>query len=79
MNRSLASLTAALLTLTPLVARAGDGDKDEFDEWAHRPHEKFEGGAQAFEQAKAELLKSYVNSDLTEDDLYRAAVQGMLR
>lgn len=41
--------------------------------------EPFGGGAQAFAAVKDTLLKKYYRTDLTDDDLYRAAVAGMLQ
>jgi carboxyl-terminal processing protease len=40
--------------------------------------EKFEDASRAFQAAKETLLHNYLRSDVTEADLYRAAVQGML-
>jgi carboxyl-terminal processing protease len=42
------------------------------------PHEKFTDARRSFESARETLLAKYVSPDVTEDDLYRAAVQGML-
>jgi carboxyl-terminal processing protease len=56
-------------------AHAGDWD---FDSWKNRPHEQFTDGARNFDKVKSILLKEYLDDHLTEDDLYRAAVQGML-
>jgi len=49
-----------------------------FADWGNRPNEPFVNGKANFEQVKSELLKNYYNKDLSENDLYRAAVQGML-
>ena len=40
--------------------------------------EPFADPARAFELAKQDILQNYYRDDLTEADLYRAAVQGML-
>jgi carboxyl-terminal processing protease len=61
-----------LLCLMPVVAWA------EGEDASAQNTEKFESGAKVFEAARRELLQHYVRDDLTEDDLYRAAVQGML-
>jgi len=42
------------------------------------PHERFPDAEKTFREAKAILMKSYVDDSLTEDELYRAAVAGML-
>jgi carboxyl-terminal processing protease len=42
------------------------------------PSEKFTDAARNFEEAKKNLLESYYDPSITEDDLYRAAVMGML-
>ena len=71
-----ALLFACLLSLS---AFAGEPKSpDEFDEWASQPKEKFEGGEKTFDAARKELLEKYLKDDLTEDDLYRAALAGML-
>jgi carboxyl-terminal processing protease len=68
-----------LLTLISLSALA-DGPRsiDDFDDWASAPKDRFESGAKTFEAAKKELLEKYLEDDLTEDELYRAALAGML-
>jgi carboxyl-terminal processing protease len=50
----------------------------DYDSWRNRPHETFGDGAAMLELVKQTLLEKYVDAGLTEDDLYRAAVQGML-
>jgi carboxyl-terminal processing protease len=67
-----------LPTVVVTVALAGMPGHETYDDWANKPHEKFDSGARAFEAARRELLEQYVKNDLSEDDLYRAAVQGML-
>jgi carboxyl-terminal processing protease len=66
-----------LICLLPCVAFAG-GAGDEEEDWFQPSTEKFESGERAFQAARRELLENYVKDGLTEDDLYRAAVQGML-
>jgi carboxyl-terminal processing protease len=43
------------------------------------PPEKFSDGERAFRTIKDTLLASYYTTGITEDDLYRAAADGMLR
>ncbi|HEX3344896.1 MAG TPA: S41 family peptidase [Polyangiaceae bacterium] len=43
------------------------------------PPEKFTESARNFEEAKKALLEGYYDTGITEDDLYRAAVAGMLQ
>ncbi len=50
----------------------------EFENWRNKPHEPFTNGAETFEQVKKMLLEHYYDQNLTEEDLYRAAVQGMI-
>ena len=71
--------TTLVLALVSLTAFA-DGPRsiDDFDDWAAAPKDRFEGGAKAFDAAKKELLEKYLKDDLTEDELYRAALAGML-
>lgn len=60
---------------TPSNRSESDG---EFVNWRNKPHEPFANGAKTFDQVKKMLLEQYYDQNLTEDDLYRAAVQGML-
>jgi carboxyl-terminal processing protease len=53
-------------------------EEDDDDMTDVAPKEKFENGRQAFESAKETLLKRYYAQGLSEDDLYRAAVAGMM-
>jgi carboxyl-terminal processing protease len=68
------SLLPILLLVTS--AQAGEGD---YDDWKNKPREPFSDAQKAFDQARAVLLKEYVDDKLSEADLYRAAVAGMLR
>ncbi|MDP1821755.1 MAG: S41 family peptidase [Archangium sp.] len=71
--------TPLLLALLSCTAFADGIDGiDDFDDWAAQPKDRFENGAKTFEAAKKELLEKYLKDDLTEDDLYRAALAGML-
>lgn len=67
-------LLLALCLSSSLLAHADDAPED----WASRPHEAFPGGEKAFQAVKQELLTRYRKADVTEDDLYRAAIEGML-
>lgn len=73
-------MKTTLLWLLLSFAAFADGPRsiDDFDDWASQPKDKFEAGAKTFEAAKKELLERYLKDDLTEDDLYRAALAGML-
>lgn len=66
---------AAAVSLAPAPAARPAAAHDEDDDV---PPEKFTGGAKAFADVRAALLKSYYAEGLTEDDLYRAATAGML-
>lgn len=72
----------ALLVSLPAPAAPGKGAHSQMpsmEEEEDLPSgEPFSDGAQALQIAKAKLLAEYYRADLTEDDLYRAAVQGML-
>ncbi|MFT3841513.1 MAG: S41 family peptidase [Myxococcaceae bacterium] len=70
------TLLIALVSLTAFAG--GEGKETVLEDWAARPHDKFEGGARAFDAVKRELLDEYVKNGLDEDDLYRAAAEGML-
>lgn len=45
---------------------------------AARADQNFPGGEKAFQEAKAMLLKDHVDQNLTDDELYRAALAGMI-
>lgn len=61
----------------PHVANAAPGDPAAAK--AEPSAEPFRDGAQTFAAVKDTLLKRYYRTDLSEDDLYRAAVAGMLQ
>ncbi len=68
----------AVCLLGSALAFAGPlSTNGEFEDWANRPYEKFENGEKMLQTVKHELLENYV-TDVTEEALYRAAVQGML-
>jgi len=73
---SVAIVTAPAPAAGSPVAAAGDRGWDPPDYSV--PKEKFSDGARNFEAAKKALLEGYYSDSLTEDDLYRAAVAGML-
>ena len=62
-----------LLILMPTLALAHD-----WGESYAVPGEKFDDGARTFQSVKDTLLHEYYKGDVTEADLYRAAVRGML-
>ena len=51
----------------------------DFSGWRNKPNEEFLRGREVFDLVKQELLKEYYDKGLKEEDLYRAAVQGMLQ
>jgi carboxyl-terminal processing protease len=68
-----------LLIFMTLQGATADAGESEYDDWKNKPREPFSDAQKAFDQARAVLLKEYVDDKLTEADLYRAAVAGMLR
>lgn len=60
------------------LAAAGDDPSMDYSTWRNKPRERFSDPERAFQQVKAILLKEYIDQNLTEEDLYRAAVAGML-
>lgn len=52
---------------------------EDFSSWRNKPHEEFSKGSEVFNLVKQELLKNYYDKGLREEDLYRAAVQGMVQ
>jgi carboxyl-terminal processing protease len=68
---------------SPLARQAGadparGSSQSEEEEEQPAPREKFEGGEKSFSAVRSAMLKKYYREGLTEDDLYRAAVRGML-
>ncbi len=61
--------------LTPVATAHPGCDDDD----TSVPAEKFTESARNFEEAKKALLDGYYDTGITEDDLYRAAVSGMLQ
>lgn len=72
--------TVALLSVLALAAeeKAAKPFKQSYDEWKNQPADEFSDAEANFRKAKDMLLKQYVDSHLTEEQLYRAATQGML-
>lgn len=52
--------------------------EDDYVAWKNQPEERFAEGKINFEKVKEMLLKQHFNAKLTDEDLYRAATQGML-
>jgi carboxyl-terminal processing protease len=73
----LMGLTALALASGSMLAMATKEEAD-FASWRNKPQEPFSNGAATFESVKQIMLKNYINKGLSEDDLYRAAVEGML-
>jgi carboxyl-terminal processing protease len=72
---TVAAATAAAAAPAP----AATGKPSCEDEDTSVPVEKFTESARNFEEAKKALLEGYYDTGITEDDLYRAAVAGMLQ
>ena len=69
--------TSSAAPVAPTFALApGDAPKDDD---LVIPPEKFADGEKTFRTIKDTLLSSYYATGITEDDLYRAAAEGMLR
>ncbi|HYX34752.1 MAG TPA: S41 family peptidase [Oligoflexus sp.] len=73
----LMGICTVVLASGSMLALAKKEDAD-FAAWRNKPEEPFGNGAATFETVKQALLKNYIDKGLTEDDLYRAAVEGML-
>ncbi|HEX8790726.1 MAG TPA: S41 family peptidase [Polyangiaceae bacterium] len=67
--------TGVAANATPASAPTSSGQAPE----STVPTEPFTSGAQNFEAARKALLGGYYRDSFTEDDLYRAAVQGMVQ
>lgn len=67
-----------ILLTSSMTILALDHKDAEFSNWKNKPQDRFTNPAQTFETVKQELLKNYVDKGITEEDLYRAAVEGML-
>ena len=57
----------------------GSKEKDEKEEALLSPSERFTDPRKSFDETKEALLTRYYAAGLTEEDLYRGAVQGMLQ
>jgi carboxyl-terminal processing protease len=69
----------AVAPFAPSVAsQPASSHEGEDDPNAPPPREPFTNAAAAFASAKESILKNYYSEAVTEDDLYRAALQGML-
>lgn len=83
-KQKLALLAFVFLSASTYVVAKGVGTKPAAEEhtyeaWKQKPKEPFSDGAKNFEAVKKELLAKYVDQGITEDDLYRGAVAGMLQ
>jgi carboxyl-terminal processing protease len=68
---------AANAPIAAAAAPASTAEKDCTDDF-RIPAEKFTDAARNFDEARKALLEGYYDPTLTEEDLYRAAVAGML-
>ena len=66
--------SAPAASVATIVKASPGGSEEDFTV----PREKFSDGERAFRAVKETLLEHYYGSGLTEDDLYRAAADGML-
>jgi carboxyl-terminal processing protease len=74
-----ASTTGAAATAAGAsVAVESSPKRADEEDWGVASRTKFADGKQAFETVRDTLLKSYYADGITEDDVYRAAAQGML-
>ena len=71
-----APVATAVAAAMPSAAGAEKGMDEDRD--FNVPAQKFTDAQRNFEAAKKVLLESYYDPSITEDDLYRAAVAGML-
>jgi carboxyl-terminal processing protease len=72
-----AAANGTVVAAAAAPAPADTADKDCLDAF-QLPAEKFTDPARNFDEAKKALLEEYYDPSLTEEDLYRAAVAGML-
>lgn len=79
MKKIIFSLIACLFLLPPALAENGTNGATIAPFFPITPEEPFPQSAKTFERVKKLLLSNYYSSELTEDALYLAAVQGMLR
>jgi carboxyl-terminal processing protease len=66
---------ASAPSTTTLAASSSTTSPDDSES---EPKEKFSNGARAFAAIKDEMMKSYYEEGLSEDDFYRAASEGLL-
>lgn len=71
-SRVLAASLLIASSAPPVAFAAGD-----YSDWKQRPADDFTGGEKAYAEARAILEKHYVD-EVSEPELYRASVQGML-
>jgi carboxyl-terminal processing protease len=67
-------VTVAVAPAAPAAASSGWNEEPDYSV----PAEKFSDAQRNFEAAKKAMLDGYYSGTVTEDDLYRAAVAGML-
>src|SRR5687767_8747838 len=66
--------TVVVVAIVSLAALAAP-----FEEWRRRPEESFSQPERAFREAMEHLRRHSLDGSITEADLYRGAVEGMLQ
>lgn len=72
-------LLLVLLSILPLRGAGAGQSPESYDDWKNQPAEHFTDAEASFKRVKQMLLDRYLDSKLTEDQLYQAATDGMLR
>jgi carboxyl-terminal processing protease len=71
---------AGLLTLaTTAMGSNSSTEPEEYQNWRSQPNDHFVHGEENFKKVKQLLLDKYFDSSLTDEQLYQAATDGMLR
>lgn len=79
MKKAAVVLVPTLVVAALATAYAAGGGKSElFSQWQGKPAEPFTDGEATFHKIFDHLKTQYIDATLTDDDLYRAAAQGLL-
>ena len=76
--KSLLSIFGVLTLMSYGVYAAQDSQKNSYDGWKNKPSEKFSDAEANFNAVKKMLKDRYVDSKISDDALYEAAIRGML-
>src|SRR5260370_94116 len=65
--------------LVGFCSSLGHADPEDYRDWKNHAVDRFTDAEATFNTVRTQLLKKFYDSKLTEEQLYEAATEGMLR